>query len=91
MPAKFTLPHRPTPIEPGAPEGDAHIVGYYAPEQRVNPGAFLGVWGGAEGFSGKQSMENSVRLAYTRANPLSGNWPKHSGWILPSWSSRHPP
>src|SRR5215210_6639126 len=26
--------------------------GYYAPEQRVNPGAFLGVWGGAKRRAG---------------------------------------
>jgi mannose-6-phosphate isomerase-like protein (cupin superfamily) len=40
--------------------------------QRVNPVAFLWIWGWAEGFSGKQSMENSMRLAYTRVNHFIG-------------------
>jgi hypothetical protein len=53
-------------------QGGKLISGYYAPQQRVNPGAFLGGWGGAEGFSGKQSMENSMRLAYTRVNDFIG-------------------
>src|SRR5215203_6519969 len=32
--------------------GDAHIVGYYAPAQRVHPRACLGVWGGAKRRTG---------------------------------------
>jgi hypothetical protein len=69
--AKFSS----APIEAGDAKGGKRISGYYAPQQRVNSGAFLGVWGGAEGFLGKQSVRNSLRSAYTRANLLSGNNP----------------
>jgi hypothetical protein len=36
--------------EPGDAKGGKRISGYYAPLQRVNPGALLGVWDGAVGF-----------------------------------------
>jgi hypothetical protein len=34
------------PIGRGTPKVDVYMVGYYAPEQRVNPGVFLGVGAG---------------------------------------------
>jgi hypothetical protein len=41
-------PLRAGPIGLGRRRGDAHIVGYYALEQRVKPREGLGVWGGAK-------------------------------------------
>src|SRR5215218_3739775 len=38
----------PTHTGPRAPGGDAYIAGYYAPVQRENPRALLGVWGGTK-------------------------------------------
>src|SRR5215207_6825877 len=57
--AKFAplKPHRPTLIGQGRRREDAHTTGYYAPEQRVIPEAFLGVRGGAEGFSKNDPIE----------------------------------
>jgi hypothetical protein len=45
---------------------DLLTIEYYAPEQRVIPEAFLGVRGGAEGFSKNDPIENSMQLAYTQ-------------------------
>src|SRR5215213_1837620 len=45
-------PLRDGPIGQDRQRGDAHIVEYYAPEQRVKPRTFLGVWGGAERRAG---------------------------------------
>ena len=38
--------HSPAPIGQGRRRGDAHIVGYYAPDQRVKPSEGLGHRGG---------------------------------------------
>ncbi len=52
--AKFAQlkPQRPTPIGQGRRRRDVPTVGYYAPEQLVISGAFLGVWGGAKRRAG---------------------------------------
>jgi hypothetical protein len=43
---KGEVQHSPAPIGPGSPAKDAHIAGYYAPEQPVQPGMAraLGPW-----------------------------------------------
>src|SRR5215208_6921185 len=44
------IAYSPVPIGQDRRRGDAHIVGYYAPEQRVKPREGLGHRGGAQRF-----------------------------------------
>ena len=67
--------HRPLrdgPIGQERRRGKAHIVGYYALEQRMKLGAFLGVWGGAKRRAAVETLVSLVGSARARELRASG-------------------